>query len=153
MKSLSSKSKKELISEETDNHIWLKIDQVLKGDTVSFESKRQTRNGKEIYLHVNYIPHLDQNGKVDSFFASYDDISARKRKENRNTERLTDLKDLLEKQSIEIDHALANSTNFNELFIKSEIENMNLKEELNQKTNDLNYCKDQFLKRELRNDY
>lgn len=58
-----------------------KIEKVLGGSSVQFESIMPYKDAGQRYVSATYVPHIDQQGQVKGFFALIQDISERKRAE------------------------------------------------------------------------
>ncbi|MFN3150128.1 CheR family methyltransferase [Bremerella sp.] len=54
-----------------------KIDTVLKGERVAWDSELPYRHGPSRFVHVEYIPHFDTTGEVVGYYALIQDISKR----------------------------------------------------------------------------
>jgi len=73
---------KDVIGEATYAEIKPYVDQVLKGETVKYDSEVYLPNGQTIYIQADYIPRYDHAGRVIGFYAHIIDISDRKTMED-----------------------------------------------------------------------
>ncbi|MDA3938343.1 MAG: PAS domain S-box protein [Spirochaetia bacterium] len=92
-KDIVGRSIKYLLSEEVYNFALPNYLKVLKGETVSFESKTYDSKKQERYVSVRLLPHFNE-GKVIGLFSSVLDISEHKlaeKKEEENTANLDSL--------------------------------------------------------------
>ena len=74
----------EIIGETTYEEIREHIDEALRGRQVSFEQKLPLPDGAIRHVQVNYVPHMDSEGKVQGFFALATDVTAQKNMEARH---------------------------------------------------------------------
>lgn len=54
------------------------IDQVLEGDTVSFELEEANNDGEARFVHKSYVPQVDSDGQTTGFFVLTQDITERR---------------------------------------------------------------------------
>ncbi len=76
------KNVKELLGEEAYELLRDRIETVLSGRPVSFESTLPFRFGGMRWMGVSYIPDFDDQGRVNGFFVLANDITDRKRTED-----------------------------------------------------------------------
>ncbi|WP_348945449.1 PAS domain S-box protein [Chitinibacter sp. FCG-7] len=71
----------DLLEESTHLQISPYMDRVLAGEQVAFDSELNTLQGCQ-QVHVDFIPHIDELGKVTGFYIQVQDITQRKQLEN-----------------------------------------------------------------------
>ena len=80
---INGKSMEELLGEKAYNELKPKVDQVLAGNPVHFESRVAYKDGGDRYISADYIPHFATDGKVLGFYVAVSDISERKQAEQK----------------------------------------------------------------------
>lgn len=71
----------EVLGDETYAAIRPYVEQVLRGEAVSFERKVSYKAGDARNVLINYVPRFDHQGKVEGFVALVNDITSRKQAE------------------------------------------------------------------------
>lgn len=79
---IKGKTIKETIGDKLYQDIRPRIEQVLKGEEVSYEQEIFLPIGECRYIRANYVPRFDGEGKVEGFVALINDITDRKRIED-----------------------------------------------------------------------
>ncbi len=69
-----------------------KLDLVLSGERTSFESELKYRFGGTRYVHVDYVPDIRADGRVDGFYVFVTDISERRKVELAQAQQVAELR-------------------------------------------------------------
>jgi PAS domain S-box-containing protein len=72
------KSIQELVGQETYQKVEKYVDQVLRGETVTYETEIPHQDGGERFVSATYVPDTAANGEVKGFFTLVQDISEQK---------------------------------------------------------------------------
>jgi len=78
---VTGKHVKSVLGEQAYLDIQRYVEEALSGKKVTYESTVHYRNGGPRYVLANYIPHLDNQGKVKGFYALVSDITYRRQME------------------------------------------------------------------------
>jgi PAS domain S-box-containing protein len=89
---MAGKTLQEILGTETVRKISDRIDTVLSGEGVEFETDIELPGGKNRCVHVNFVPHRDEGGEVKGFFSLMSDVTERKQMEDQRERLLQDLK-------------------------------------------------------------
>jgi len=93
--SFINKKASDILPKDYWENIKPKIDTVLTGNTVEFENERVNFNGEKIITITKYIPHFNEDGKVNAFLASIEDVTEKRKTENELQEREENLRLLI----------------------------------------------------------
>lgn len=83
LQEISGKEVREILGEEAYQGLRPRLDEALSGKTVSFEADVPYRTAGRRYISATYVPDFSRDGRVLGIFVVVNDISARKRFEER----------------------------------------------------------------------
>ena len=72
----------EVLGRQARDQLKLRVDQVLTGEVVTFESWLDYRAVGRRFVHVSYVPDVDKDGAVAGFYALVTDLTEQKRSED-----------------------------------------------------------------------